>query len=179
MVAWTLTAIAVGAVGQSVFFVATQAAYAAGDTRSSLMSMVVQAIVCVGLCSLALGFTGVAVLVMAGCSYSIANLVGATTLLIRLRRRLPGGRERLGPSLVRVAIGSAVMTLPTAGIVYLVTHYVPGRLGWTVGVAVGGSSGLAAFGIVQGILRSPELTWVARSVLGRGHEAVVLPGDVA
>ena len=177
MVGWTLTAIAIGAVGQSLFFVATQATYATGDTRTSLVAMTWQAVVYVGLCTLTLGLTGVEVLVVAAVAYSVANLIGATILLIRLRRRLPDGNERLRPSLLRILIGSAVMTGPTAGTVSLVTHYVSGRLGWTVGLVVAGLVGLAVFAIVQAILRSPELTWVVRSVRGRGRELPSPLGD--
>ncbi|MDX6309260.1 MAG: putative peptidoglycan lipid flippase [Nocardioidaceae bacterium] len=177
MVAWTLTAIAVGAVGQSLFFVATQATYATGDTHTSLVAMIWQALVCVGLCTLTLGLKGVAVLVVAASAYSVANLIGATILLIRLRRRLTDGNERLRHSLLRILIGSVVMIGPTAVTANLVTHYMPGRLGWTVGLAVAGLLGLAVFAIVQGILRSPELSWVVRSVLGRGRGLPSLRGE--
>ncbi len=179
MVAWTLTAIAVGAVGQSVFFVSTQAAYAMGDTRTSLVAMLAQAFICVASCAFTLALNGVAVLVVAGAAYAVANILGGTILLTRLRRRLPDGSERLGPSSMRIVIGAGCMVGPTAVLVYLVTREVPGRLGWSVAVAVGGLLGLGVFATVQGILRSPELGWVARGLLGRPPDLPSLRGDPA
>jgi putative peptidoglycan lipid II flippase len=179
MVTWTLTAVAVGAVGQSLFFLATQAAYATGDTRTSLSVMLIQALVCLGLCSVTLGLNGIAVLVVAGGSYTVANLVGGTILVVRLRRRLTLGAERLRPSLLRTLLGSAVMVVPTAEAGYLITRQVGGRPGWIFGIGAAALVGLTVFGLIQALLRSPELSWVARSVLSRGREPVTLTGDQA
>jgi putative peptidoglycan lipid II flippase len=179
MVAGAVAAVAVGIVGQSLFFVATQAAYASGDTRTPLLAMVVQATVCLGLCTFALGVNGVAVLVVAGCAHSVANLVGGSILLRQMHRRLPATGLRLRPSLLRAAVGSVLMIGPTAGAAYLVTVHVEGRAGWILALAVAGFVGIAVFAAVQALLRSPELSWVARTMVGRGAEPMSPAGDPA
>ena len=77
MLSGSLAALSLGLVGQTCFFVATQAAYARGDTRT-LVSMAIQAAVCLALC------TG-AVLSASGRSRSCCSAA--------LRGRLPGGRR--------------------------------------------------------------------------------------
>ena len=179
MVAGAVAAVAVGIVGQSLFFVATQAAYATGDTRTPLLAMAVQATVCLGLCTFALNVNGVAVLVVAGCAHSVANLVGGSILLLQMHRRLPVTGLRLRPSLVRAAVGSVLMIGPTAAAAYLVTDHVAGRTGWILALVVAGLVGIAVFAAVQALLRSPELSWVARTMIGRGAEPMRTAGDPA
>ena len=49
MVAGSLSALALGLVGETLFVISTQAAYARGDARTPLRSMVLQGVVCVAL----------------------------------------------------------------------------------------------------------------------------------
>ncbi len=166
MVSWALAAVAVGLLGQSTFFLATQAAYSTGDTHTPLVAMVAQAGVCLCLCACALRLDGEAVVGVAGASYSVANLVGATLLLVRLRRRFPAGRERLRGSLLRTAVASVAMTGPTALVANLVNESTPGEVGWASALAAAGVVGLAVFIGVAALLRSPELSWLRGGMLG-------------
>jgi putative peptidoglycan lipid II flippase len=177
LVTGAVAAVAAGIIGQAVFFVGTQAAYATGDYRTPLLAMTVQATVCLGCCAFALGASGAGVLIVAGCAHSVANLLGGSLLFLMLKRRLATGTERLRPSLVRVAAGSAIMTVPTAAAGWLVVHVVPGRVGWTLALCVAGAVGLAVFGGTQALLRSPELSWVTHSLRGRSDEAVPMDAD--
>jgi putative peptidoglycan lipid II flippase len=169
MVTWTLTAVAAGVVGQSLFFVSTQAAYSVGDTATPFRTMVVQATLCIAACALALTLNGLAVLTVAGAAYAGANLIGGVTLVLRQRHRLAGSGQRLGMSALRVVAGSAAMAGPTAVTAYLIGHHVPGRLGWTLAVVVAGAVGLVVYGIIEGALHSPELGSMAQSVFRRRY----------
>lgn len=171
MVTWTLTAVAAGIVGQSLFFVSTQAAYSVGDAQTPFRTMVVQATLCIAVCTVAWTLNGMPVLVIAGVAYSAANLIGGAVLVFKQRHRLTSGTRRLRLSILRVVAGSAVMAAPTAGIAYVVGHHLPSRLGWAFAVCVAGSVGLLIYGVVLTVLRSPELGWVMQSLFRRHYTA--------
>ena len=91
MVAASLAALSVAVVGQTAFLIATYASYARKDTRSPLISMLLQAAVCLGLVSTALLVHGWAVLVVLGLALSVAVSAAACHLTVRrVARPVPG-----------------------------------------------------------------------------------------
>jgi hypothetical protein len=64
-----------------------------------------------------------------------------------------------------VVVGAGVMLLPVYSIVGLWTALDPGRVGSLLAVLCGSLVGLLSYGLVQALLRGPELTWL-RSGLG-------------
>jgi putative peptidoglycan lipid II flippase len=88
MVAVSIAALSVAVVAQTVFMIATYASYARMDVRTPLISMGLQAIVCLGLVGLAELTHGPAMLAVLGLAFSVAIIAGASTLLINLRRQL-------------------------------------------------------------------------------------------
>jgi hypothetical protein len=75
-------------------------------------------------------------LVALGLAVSAGNLAGAWDLQRRLRRRLPMGDERLGPSLLRTLGGGALMAGPAYVVAATLPKAVPGHLGALLGVLV-------------------------------------------
>jgi putative peptidoglycan lipid II flippase len=166
MVAASLAALAVAVVGQTAFMIATYASYARKDTRSPLVSMLLQAVTCLTLVGLALQVHGTAVLVTLGLVFSASVAVGACHLIARVWRDLNQGSERLAPSLTKVAIGAAVMAAPAWLTAATVPTWIGPPLGAGTGILAAALVGGAVFIALQALWKTPELTWIAG---GLGH----------
>lgn len=167
MVAVSLAALSLAVVGQTAFMIATYASYARKDTRSPLISMMLQAALCLGLVSAALLVHGPAILMVLGLALSVAVTAAACHLTARVWRTLSQrGSERLLPSVGKIFAGAVVM----AGPAWLIATMVPGWLGRPfgprAGITVAAVVGIAAFLGVEALLRTPELGWLAGGI---GH----------
>jgi putative peptidoglycan lipid II flippase len=174
MISGGLAALACGGIGQAVFLVTMQAAYARGDTRTPLLSMVLQATVCLGLCSLAITASGTRVVVLVGLAYAAASIFGGTHLYLRVRRTLKVVDQRLWPTLVRVGLGTVAMVGPVLLSTAALTATVPGRLGWTLALAGGSLIGVVVFGLSQWLMRAPELGWLLGGFRNKGLPGVAI-----
>src|SRR5258708_3771299 len=119
MVAVSLAGLSVAVVGQTAFMIATYASYARKDTRSPLISMLLQAVACLALVSAALLAHGPTVLLLLGLALSVAVAVAACHLTARVWRGLGRrdtqrlrGTQRLAPSVLKFAAGSGIMAGP-------------------------------------------------------------------
>jgi putative peptidoglycan lipid II flippase len=167
MVAVSLAALSVAVVGQTAFLIATYASYARKDTRSPLISMLLQAAVCLGLVSTALLVHGWAVLVVLGLALSVAVATAACHLTVHLWRGLSqGGSQRLAPSLGKFLVGAALMAGPAWLTATAIGHWLGRPLGARVGIAAAAAVGILIFLGVQAAWRAPELSWLAG---GLGH----------
>jgi putative peptidoglycan lipid II flippase len=167
MVAASLAALSLAVVGQTAFMIATYACYARKDTRSPLISMMVQAAVCLGLVSGALLVHGWAVLFMLGLALSVAVTVGACHLLLRVWRNLGRrGSQRLMPSLGKFLLGAVLMAGPAWLTATAIPHWLGRPFGPRVGIAAAALIGMGIFVAVQAAWRTPELAWLAG---GLGH----------
>jgi putative peptidoglycan lipid II flippase len=160
LMAGALAALAVAVLGQTAFLIGTYASYARTDTRSPLRSMIVQALTCFALESIALAVHGAAVLVALGLAYGTAIAVGGLHLAVRLRRALGRGRARLTPTVGRAALGAVAMVGPTWLVARQVTDGVGGSLGPRIGVLAAAATGLAVYLSVEAALRTSELAWL-------------------
>jgi putative peptidoglycan lipid II flippase len=161
LVARALTALAVGLLGQTVFFITTQASYARGDTRTPLRSMALQSVVCVGLCGGAVAVADDATLLsLLGAAYAVASLVGGAHLLLRVAGAATPLEWRIWRPFVRVLGCAALMLAPVYSIVGVWTAVAPGRAAALLAVVSGGLAGLLAYGVAQALLRAPELAWL-------------------
>ena len=158
MVAASLAALATAILGQTAFLIATYAAYARKDTRSPLISMLLQATTCLILMGLALRMRGPAVLVTLGVVFSASVTVGAGHLLTRTLRGLDRGSARLTPSLSRVVAGAMVMAGPAWLTATVVPRWVGTPLGTVAGVAAAALVGGAVYLGLQTLWRTSELT---------------------
>jgi putative peptidoglycan lipid II flippase len=167
MVAVSLAALSVAVVGQTAFLIATYASYARKDTRSPLISMLLQAAVCLGLVSTALVVHGWAVLVVLGLALSVAVTAAACHLMVHVWRGLSqGGSQRLAPSLGKFVVGAVLMAGPAWLTATAIGHWLGPPLGARVGIAAAAAVGILIFLVVQAAWRAPELGWLAG---GLGH----------
>jgi putative peptidoglycan lipid II flippase len=160
LVAASLAALAFAIVGQTAYMIATYASYARKDTRAPLMSMLLQAVVCLTLVSAALRASGSAVLVTLGLAFSVAVATGAAHLITRVCRGLRQGSERLAPSLTRMVIGAAVMVGPAWLTAATVPAWIGPPLGPGVGIIAAAVVGGGVFIALQALWRAPELSWI-------------------
>jgi hypothetical protein len=100
------------------------------------------------------------VVVLVGLAYAVASLFGGTHLYVRVRRTMSTAHEHVWPTLLRVATGTLVMVGPVLLSTAALTATVPGRLGWTLALAVGSLIGVVVFGLSQWLMRAPELGWL-------------------
>jgi putative peptidoglycan lipid II flippase len=186
MVAVSLAALSVAVVGQTAFMIATYASYARKDTRSPLISMLLQAAVCLGLVSTALLVHGWAILVVLGLALSAAVTIAACHLTARVFRGLHRqGAQRLTPSLAKFLGGAVVM----AGPAWLVASEIPRVLGRPfgprLGIVVTAVIGATVYLSLQAWWRTPEFGWLAGGLAhlrakargGAGETAGVAAGD--
>jgi putative peptidoglycan lipid II flippase len=180
LVSASLAALAVAVIAQTVFMIATYASYARKDTRSPLVSMMLQAATFLGLASIALLVHGTAVVLVVGLAFSAAIAVAALHLSMRLRRDLGRPRERLAPSLVRPMVGAAVMVGPAWLTANAVQNWFGPPLGSRVGIVAGALVGASVFVAAQAAMKTPELSWLASGlnhIRGRAQRALAEVSD--
>ena len=162
MVAASLAALSVAVVGQTAFMIATYASYARNDSRSPLISMLLQAAVCLGLVSTALLVHGWAVLVVLGLALSVAVAVAACHLTVHVWRGLSrSGSQRLAPSLGKFLVGAVIMAGPAWLTATAIPHWLGSPFGARVGITAAAVVGISIFLAVQAAWRTPELGWLA------------------
>jgi putative peptidoglycan lipid II flippase len=167
MVAASLAALSLAVVGQTAFLIATYASYARKDTRTPLISMVLQATVCLGLVSAALAVHGWAVLLVLGLALSVAVTVGACHLMFHVWRSLSErGSQQLAPSLGKFGVGAVLMAGPAWLIATAIPHWLGKPFGPRVAITAAALAGLVVFLAVQAAWRTPELAWLAGGI---GH----------
>jgi putative peptidoglycan lipid II flippase len=160
LVAGALAALAVAVIAQTVFLIATYASYARKDTRSPLVSMMLQAAVCLGLASSAFFLHGSAIMVALGLAFSVSITIAALHLALHLRRELGPARDRLLPSVARTAVGAAVMIVPAWVTADAVSEWFGSPFGPRIGMVSAAVVGTAVFVAVEAMLRTPELAWL-------------------
>ncbi len=164
MVAFSLAALSVAVVGQTAFMIAMYASYARKDTRAPLISMMLQAAVCLGLVSTALLVHGPTVLLVLGLALSVAVVTAACHLTARVWRSLIPGTQRLTPSLIKVVAGSAIMAGPAWLSATAIEHWMRPPLGPRVAMVSAAVIGAAVFLGLQAWWRTPELGWLTGGV---------------
>jgi putative peptidoglycan lipid II flippase len=169
LVALAIASVSIGLIGEAVFFLATQASYARHDAHTPLRAMGIQAAVCLALCGFAFGVDGRPTIAVLGAAFAVANLLGAGLLVAWIERRLEPGTERLMPSIVRILVGSAAFASTAALAVAVLSGDDPGHARATIALVVACLTGLVVFGVVQLLMRTPELAWVMGGMQGRGR----------
>jgi len=154
MVGASLATLALGLVGETVFVISTQAAYARGDAGSPLRSMLVQTGLCLALAVPALLVHGPRVVAALGAGFALASGAGGVHLALRVRRQAAPATERLWPSLVRTATATTVM----AGASWAAASAVTASP--LLAAAAGCAVGAVVYAVVQRLLGSAELAWL-------------------
>jgi putative peptidoglycan lipid II flippase len=162
MVALSLVALSVAVISQTAFMIATYAFYARKNTRTPLVSMLVQAIICLGLASSALLVRGLDVILVLGLAFSVAVTVAACHLTVQLWRKIPhSGTERLLPSLGKFLAGATIMAGPAWLTATTIQHWLNRPIGARLGIVAAALVGGAIYIAVQAAWRAPELGWLA------------------
>ena len=182
MIAAALVALSPAVISQTAFQIVTFACYARKDTRSPLWSTALQAVMCLGLVSLAPLVRGAAVLFVLGGALSASLTVAACHLTARTWRRLGHrGSERLIPSLARFVVGAVAMAGPAWLIATAVADRLGRPLGPRVGVIAGAMAGAAVYLAIEAWWRTPEVGWLAGGLAhmrGKAGRALGEPGVV-
>ncbi len=158
---------AVGLVGYSVSRIVAPTFYALGDSRTPVVVSVISVLTNAGLNLLLsrwLGFTGLAL------GTSFAALVSASLLVWRLSRRLDGVEAaRVGSSLIRIALASALMGIAATAAYARLDLWLPGTalLPQVIRLASAIAVALVTLAAAAWTLRIPEFRQAAAMVLRR------------
>jgi putative peptidoglycan lipid II flippase len=156
LVAASIASVALGMIGDGSFVVGTTASYAKADAKAPLRAMVLRTLLAaVGMAIAVVATDGIAVLVGLGLAIAVADILGATYLVLHVRSQLGSEGPSARAALQRAVLSSAVMVVPTAGLGALLGY--DDRLGAVLAVVTAGSVGLAAYLCAQHLLGSPEL----------------------
>ncbi len=166
MVAGSLSALALGLVGETLFVISTQAAYARGDAGTPLRSMLLQSVVCAALVVPVLWSSGRTLVTMLGAAFAVASLVGGVHLSYRVRSGLAPATQRLWPSLVRTIAASAAMATVAWSVATVVMGSVGGTSGWIASAAAGTLAGIVVYLGAHRWFGSVELTWLRDGARG-------------
>jgi putative peptidoglycan lipid II flippase len=166
MVAGSLSALALGLVGETLFVISTQAAYARGDARTPLRSMMLQGVVCAALVVPAGFVDGRALVTLLGGAFSVASMVAGVHLSYRVHRGLAPAPNRLWPSVVRTISASTAMAAVAWFVVVVAMAELDGTPGWLTASAAGTLAGATAYLGVHRALGSVELTWLLDGARG-------------
>ena len=160
MVAGSLGALALGLVGETLFVISTQAAYARGDARTPLRSMMLQGVVCVALVVPAGLVGGRAMVTLLGGAFAAASVVGGVHLSYRVHRGLAPASNRLRPSVMRTISASIAMAAVAWCVATVAMATLEGATGWLTASAAGTLAGAVVYLGVHRSLGSVELTWL-------------------
>ena len=166
MVAGSLSALALGLVGETLFVISTQAAYARGDAKTPLRSMVLQGVVCAALVVPAGFVGGQALVTVLGGAFAAASVVGGVHLSYRVRCGLAPATHRLWPSVVRTVFASLAMAAVAMSVAAVAVAALGGSSGWLTASATGTLAGVAVYLGVHRSIGSVELTWLLDGARG-------------
>ena len=162
MIAAALVPLSVGVIGWTAFMIATYASYARKDTRSPLRATMLQTVVCLAVASTTLMVHGLTVMVVLGLATALPVVAAACYLVTRMRKTLGHpSSQRLSLSLVRFALGAAVMAGPAWLVAIAVPRWLGPPLGPRVGIFAAALVGVAIYGSVQSLWGTPEASWLA------------------
>jgi putative peptidoglycan lipid II flippase len=168
----TLGVLLLGLGGFSMVIVFARAFYSGQDTRTPVLTALLDMTVAIGVGVLTvgnLGLQGIALGLAAG------GWTEATALGVLLWRRTPGaGVERIVRPLLLFAVGAALAGAAAYAIAQLTTPYFgtqPGALGLIAQISVAGGGALLVYALYTYLLRIPELTQalaLVRQMFSRG-----------
>ncbi len=168
MLEYALLGLSAGVIGECALLLCTYASYARSDLRSPFLAMVLRLVVVacgIGV-ALRLPPQGSILLLALGLVVSVADLVGAAFLALRLRSALPSGHERLLPVILRSTAAAAVTAIPALVATTVLPQLLP-RGGVQVGLVVACVLGAFTYVVVELVLRSPELELLSEALRRR------------
>lgn len=171
LVAISLGAVAVGMIGDGVFWVSTNACYARGEAGTPLRAMALRVLlVSLGVVAILSELEGTGVLLALGLTVAAADLAGGAYLTSRVRRRLPPVAPRLVRDAVTTVLSLAAMAVPLAILSVLIDPQ--RRVASLAGVGLAGMAGFTLYLLVQRLRGSTELAALLEVVRPRSTELV-------
>ena len=174
----SIAALALGLIGQTIFFVSTQAAYCRGDTRTPLRSMFLQAAICLAICAVSPFVPDGSLNALLGGAFAVASLVAGAHLLHRVTRDDHISARPLVGSLARAGSGALAMAVIVWLAVAAVGPSGSARTGWIVTLVVGSGVGLATYVLSQAMMRSPELSRLRAAIRRRRSPLADVEGAI-
>jgi putative peptidoglycan lipid II flippase len=178
LLAASLTGLAPGIIGETLFLVTTYACYARKDTTHPLRGMMIQTVVCAGVIAASLQIHGPALLTALGLGLSAGSITAALYLVHHLRRGLPPGGEPTLRPLLRTIVCSAIMIVPAWGTATFLGRHLNTATGHVAAMLAASAVGASVYFALQAALRAPQMTWVA-GALRRGPRRPGPPGTGA
>jgi len=175
----SLTGLAPGIIGQTLFLVATYACYARGDTTHPLRGMLLQTFVCSSVIAATYLMHGPAVLTVLGLGLSAGTLVGALYLVLHLRRGLPRGGGSVLRPLVRALVGSAFMIGPAWAAADFLGDRPDSKVGQVFAILAATVVGASCYFAVQTATRAPQMQWISAALPRARRAAGLRPGVAA
>ena len=169
-----LAGLAIGLAGFSIYLFTLRGFYAHHDTRTPFVLNVGENLLNIVLAFVLVGRWGVLGL---GLAYSIAYLVSAAWSLQVMSYKVPSFRVRSVTSDIWRPVLAALLM---AEAMWLVTRNAPSDDGWdaVIQFVVGGIAGLVVYVAVLLVLRTPELSGIARRLPG-GRRYMPVPSTIA
>ncbi|HEY6294534.1 MAG TPA: lipid II flippase MurJ [Streptosporangiaceae bacterium] len=168
LVAASLTGLAPGILGETVFLVTTYACYARQDTTHPLRGMIIQTAVCAAVIGAVASRHGADLLTGLGLGLSAGSICAALYLVRHLMRGLPREGEPALRPLLRSAACSAIMAGPALATADVATRVLPGAAGRVAAMLAAVIVGAGIYFAAQAALRAPQMGWVAGALLGPG-----------
>jgi putative peptidoglycan lipid II flippase len=163
LVQYCLLGLSLGVIGQTLTEVATQAAYARRDARRPLQVLVLRTVVAlVGMLIARALLEGPALMLAAGASVAVSDLVAGTALCWAVSRNLPRPVTPFLPAVYRTCAASLAVVPVALPIIAAVGPH--GHLTSVGVVLLAGGGGAAAYVVAQWLLRSPEVGELAALV---------------
>ncbi|MDX6395287.1 MAG: putative peptidoglycan lipid flippase [Streptosporangiaceae bacterium] len=178
LLAASLTGLAPGIIGETLFLVTTYACYARQDTTHPLRGMIIQTVVCAGVIAACLQMHGPALLTALGLGLSAGSIAAALYLVHHLRRGLPPGGEPALRPLLRTIVCSAIMIVPAWATATFLAGHLNTAPGHVVAMLAASVVGASVYFALQAALHAPQMTWVA-GALRRGPRRPGPPGSGA
>jgi peptidoglycan biosynthesis protein MviN/MurJ (putative lipid II flippase) len=166
LVAASLTGLAPGILGETLFLVTTYACYARQDTTHPLRGMIVQTTVCAAVIGAVASRHGAHLLTGLGLGLSAGSISAAFYLVRHLMRGLPRGGEPALRPLLRSAACSAIMAGPALATADAGARLLPGPAGRMAAMLAAAVVGAGIYFTAQAALRAPQLRWVAGALRG-------------
>jgi len=179
LIAASLTGLALGIIGQTMFLVTTYACYARGNTALPLRGMLLQASVTFCVIAATYLLHGPAVLTGLGLGLSAGTITGSVYLVRHLWRELPHGGESLVRPLLYTLAGSAIMIGPAWATARFLDDHVDSRVGHVAAMLAATVVGASCYFAVEALLHAPQMQWISGALLGRRRAADPRPGAEA
>lgn len=173
----SLTGLAPGIIGETLFLITTYACYARNDTKHPLRGMLIQTAVCAAVIAAVAPLHGPGLLTALGLGLSAGSISAALYLVRYLRSQMPRGGEPALRPLLRSAACSAIMVGPALGTAVFLARLLPGGAAGRVMTMLAATVvGAGTYFAAQAAMRAPQVGWVTAALRSRGLPGLGLAG---